>query len=140
VGPAEARWKLTNESKDTSFLMNDARDRVNEFALPQHEDHTRLLEKVQKTPQPVLTRWWCVGVAAAFLTNNICIVLCVTRTCTNTNDADSRPNRNSSGLQSLMKQDVACSDMLLWLNFTKIGPLNIKNPASNPVKSLFDVA
>jgi hypothetical protein len=39
-----------------------------------------------------------------------------------------------------MKQDVACSDMLLWLNFTKIGPLNIKNPASNPVKSLFDVA
>jgi hypothetical protein len=95
------------DPKMQDFLMN-AWARVNEFALP-CDDLAKLLEKVQKTPQPVLTRWWCVGVAAAFFTSNCWTVLCATQTRANTNDADSRPNRIASGLQSLMKEDVSGS-------------------------------
>jgi hypothetical protein len=73
--PEAALWvqqkrngNLPNDPRIKDFLMN-AWDRVNEFALP-HQDIAELLEKVQKTPQPVLTRWWHVGVAAAFLKQN----------------------------------------------------------------------
>jgi hypothetical protein len=69
-------------------------------------------------PQPVLTRWWCVGVAAAFLKQNYRIVLRATQICINSNNADSKPNKiASAGLQSLMKQDIACSDMLFLAQF-----------------------
>jgi hypothetical protein len=64
---------LPTDPKTQDCLVN-AWDRVNDFALP-HDDLAKLLEKVQKTPQPVLTRWWCVGVAAAFLKANCCTVL-----------------------------------------------------------------
>jgi hypothetical protein len=93
---------------------------VNEFALP-HRDIAELLDKVQKTPQPVLTTWWCVGVAAAFPKQNYRILLWATQMCVNGNNSDSKPNKIASGLQSLMKQDIAYSDMLFWLNFMKIG-------------------
>jgi hypothetical protein len=55
-------------------LLTNSWDRVNEFALP-HQDIAELPEKVQKTPQPVLTRWWCVDVATAFLKQNYRIIL-----------------------------------------------------------------
>jgi hypothetical protein len=100
---------------------------VNEFALP-HQDIAELLEKVQEPPQPVLTRWWCVGVAAAFPKQNYRIVLRATQTCANSNNADSKPNKIACGSQqSLMKQDIACSDMLFWLNFMKIGSPTTSN-------------
>jgi hypothetical protein len=98
------------DPKTQDFLMN-AWARVDEFALP-YDNLAELLEKVQKTPQPILTRWWHVGVPAAFLKTNYRTVLRATQMCVNTNNADSRPNKIASGLQSLMKEDVACSDML----------------------------
>jgi hypothetical protein len=78
-------------------------------------------------PQPVLTRWWHVGVAAAFPKQNYRIVLRATQICMNSNSADSKPNKIASGLQSLMKLDIAYSDMLFWLNFMKIGSPNTSN-------------
>jgi hypothetical protein len=106
---------LPNDPRIKDFLIN-AWDRVNEFALP-HQDIAELLEKVQKIPQPVLTRSWCVGVAASFLKQNYRIVLRATQICVNSNNADSKPNKIASGLQSLMKQDIAYSDMLFLAQF-----------------------
>ena len=106
---------LPADPKIKDFLINSW-DRVNQFALP-YEDIAKLLEKVQKIPQPVLTRWWYVGVAAAFLKRNYRIVLRATQICINTNNADSKPNKIASGLQSLMKQDIAYSDMLFLAQF-----------------------
>ena len=73
--------------------------------------------KIQKTPQPVLTRWWYVGVAAAFLKKYYQIVLRATQICININDSKSRPNKIASGLQSMMKEDIAYSDMLFLAQF-----------------------
>jgi hypothetical protein len=40
-----------------------------------------------------------------------------TQICINSNNADSKPNKIASGLQSLMKQDIAYSDMLFLAQF-----------------------
>jgi hypothetical protein len=107
---------LPNDPRTKDCLIN-AWDRVNEFALP-YQDIAELLENVQKTPQPALTRWWHVGVAAAFLKQNYRIVLRATQIHSiNSNNADSKPNKIASGLQSLMKQDIAYSDMLFLAQF-----------------------
>jgi hypothetical protein len=75
------------------------------------------LETIRKIPQPVLTRWWYVGVAAVYLKENYHIVLRATQICININDSKSRPNKIASGLQPLMKQDVTYSDMLFLAQF-----------------------
>jgi hypothetical protein len=91
-------------------------NRVNEFALPSGECE-ELPDKIQKIPQPVLTRWWYVGIAAAFLKKYFQIVLRATQICININDSKSCPNKIASGLQSMMKEDIAYSDVLFWAQF-----------------------
>jgi hypothetical protein len=97
------------------FLLNTW-NRVNEFALP-HGDGEEVPKKIQKIPQPVLTRWWYVGVAVAFLKKYFQIVLRATQICININDSKSRPNKIASGLQSMMKEDIAYLDMLFLAQF-----------------------
>jgi hypothetical protein len=72
----------------------------------------KLPDKIQKIPQPVLTRWWYVQVAAAFLKQYYRIVLRATQIIINFNDSKSRLNKIASGLQSIMKEDITYSDML----------------------------
>jgi hypothetical protein len=91
-------------------------DGVNDFALP-HHDNDKPLETIPKIPQPVLMRWWYVGVATAYLKQNYPIVLRATQICININDSKSRPNKIASGLQFLMKQGVAYSNMLFLVQF-----------------------
>jgi hypothetical protein len=99
------------------FLVN-AWDRVNDFALPP-DALQELMEKIQKIPQPVLTRWWYVGVAAAFMKQYYRVVLRATQICINIYNAKAKPNIIASGLQSLMKQDIAYSDTLFLAQFHK---------------------
>jgi hypothetical protein len=103
------------DPKIKDFLVNTW-NRVNEFALPQGESD-ELPDKIQKIPQPVLTRWWYVGVAAAFLKQYCRIVLRATQIIINLNDSKSRPNKIASGLQFIMKEDIAYSDMLFLAQF-----------------------
>jgi hypothetical protein len=68
------------------FLLNTW-NRVNEFALP-HREGEDLPDKIHKIPQPVLTRWWYVGVTVAFLKKKCFqIVLRATQICININDS-----------------------------------------------------
>jgi hypothetical protein len=53
----------------------------------------------------------------AFLKKYFQIVLRATQICININDSKSRPNKNASGLQSMMKEDIAYSDMLFLAQF-----------------------
>jgi hypothetical protein len=103
------------DQKIKEFLINKW-DRLHEFALP-HEDEEQPPERMQRIPQPVLTRWWYVGVAVAFLKQYYCIVLRATQICININDSKSCPNKIASGLRSLMKQDVTYSDMFFLAQF-----------------------
>ncbi len=98
------------------MLFVNTWNRVNKFALP-HGESEELPDKIQKIPQPVLTRWWYVGVAAAFLKKYFQIVLRATQICININDSKSRPNKIASGLQSMMKEDIAYLDMLFLAQF-----------------------
>jgi hypothetical protein len=91
-------------------------NRVNEFALP-HGESDGLPDKIQKILQPVLTRWCYVGVAAAFFKQYYPIVLRATQIIINLNDSKSRPDKIASGLQSIMKEDIAYSDMLFLAQF-----------------------
>jgi hypothetical protein len=119
----EQQQKRTNclpaniyDPKIKDFLFNTW-NRVNEFALP-HGKSDKLPEKIQKIPQPVLTRWWYVGVAAAFLKHYYRIVLRATQIIINLNDSKSRPNKIASGLQSsIMKEDITYCDMLFLAQF-----------------------
>jgi hypothetical protein len=68
----EQQQKLTDclpaniyDPKIKDFLVSTW-NRVNKFAVP-HGESDELPNKIQKIPQPVLTRWWHVGVAVAFL-------------------------------------------------------------------------
>jgi hypothetical protein len=97
------------------FLLNTW-NRVNEFALP-HGESEELPHKIQKIPQPVLTRWWYVGIAAAFLKKYFQIVLGATQIYFNINDSKSRPDKIASGLQSVMKEDIAYPYMLFLAQF-----------------------
>jgi hypothetical protein len=65
-------------------------NRINKFALS-HGKSEELPDKIQKINQSVLTRWWYVGVAAAFLKKYFQIVLRATQICININDSKSRP-------------------------------------------------
>jgi hypothetical protein len=103
------------DPKIKDFLVNTW-NRVNEFALP-HGESDELPDKIQKIRQPVLTRWWYVGVAAAFLKQYYRIVLRATQIIINLNDSKSRPNKIVSDLQSIMKEDIAYSDMLFLAQF-----------------------
>jgi hypothetical protein len=58
-----------------------------------------------------------MGVAAAFLKKYFQIVLRATQICININDSKSRPNKIASGLQSMMKEAMAYSDMLFLAQF-----------------------
>jgi hypothetical protein len=70
------------------YCLVNTQKRVNEFALPLGESD-ELPNKIQKIPQPVLTRWWYVGVAPAFLKKYYHIVLRETQICININDSKS---------------------------------------------------
>jgi hypothetical protein len=103
------------DPKIKDFLVNTW-NRVNEFALP-HGESDELPDKIQKIRQPVLTRWWYVGVAAAFLKQYYRTVLRATHIIINLNDSKSCPNKIASGLQSIMKKDIAYSDILFLAQF-----------------------
>jgi hypothetical protein len=102
--------------KIKDFLVNTW-NRVNEFILVPHGESDELPGKIQKTPQPILTRWWYVGVATAFLKQYYQIVLRATQIIININDSKSRLNKIASGLQSIMKEDIAYSYMLFLAQF-----------------------
>jgi hypothetical protein len=104
------------------FLLNTW-NRVNDFALP-HGESEELPDKIQKIPQPVLTRWWYVGVAAAFLKKYFQIVLRATQICININDSKSCPNKIASGLQSMMKKRHRL------LGYVILGPIPHRLPVS----------
>jgi hypothetical protein len=105
------------DPKIRDFFVN-AWDRVSDFVLaPPPGNLLEPMEKTQKIAQPVLTRWWLVGVAAASMKQHHRVVLGASQICINTNNPNAKPNKIASGLQSLMMQDVACLDMLFLALF-----------------------
>jgi hypothetical protein len=81
------------------------RDDVNEFSNASQR-------WIQKTLQPVLTQWWHVEASTAFLKSHRCIVFRATQIAIDIKDTKSCPDKTASSLQSLMKESVACSNLL----------------------------
>ena len=64
-------------------------------------------------PKPILTRWWTVGVAAAFLLSHWDVIGAVTHGVIQHTNTTHACNKIASGVQSLMAEKQAKSDILL---------------------------
>lgn len=68
-------------------------------------------------PEPILTRWWSVCVAALHLTCHWEIILFVVATVCKLGRTSDAFNKIASGLHSLMKEDMVYSDLCLLADF-----------------------